>query len=199
MVRLFCLIGLGNPGHKYLQTRHNAGFLVIDRIAAEANIKLDQKGFQAVYGKGYINGEQVILVKPQTFMNLSGDAVGPIIRYYRIPLKHVLIIYDDLDLPLGTMRIRLSGSAGGHNGLTSILTAIGDQAVPRLRVGIGRPADETVVNYVLAPFSGADLTQFKASVNRAAQAGISFVTEGAQAAMNRFNRNPIIDEKESNQ
>lgn len=199
MVRLFCLIGLGNPGRQYLQTRHNAGFLVIDRIADEAKIKLDQKGFRSAYGKGLINGEQVILVKPQTFMNLSGEAAGPIIRYYRIPLEQVLIIYDDLDLPLGTIRIRLSGSAGGHNGLSSVLTAIGDQAVPRLRVGIGRPVDETVVNYVLTPFSGADLGEFKASIIRAAQAGVSFVTEGAQAAMNRFNRNLIIDEKESNQ
>lgn len=126
-------------------------------------------------------------------MNLSGEAVGPLIKYYRIPLEHVLIIYDDLDLPLGTIRIRLSGSAGGHNGLSSVLTVIGDQAVPRLRVGIGRPADETVINYVLTPFRGADLDEFKASIIRAAQAGISFVTEGAQAAMNRFNRNPIID------
>ena len=195
MVRLFCLIGLGNPGRKYLQTRHNAGFLVVDRIAEEVNIKLDQKGFQAVYGKGQFNGEQVLLVKPQTFMNLSGDAVGPLIRYYRIPLERVLIIYDDLDLQLGAIRIRLSGSAGGHNGLSSVLKAIGDQAVPRLRVGIGRPAEEKVVNYVLTTFTGSDLDEFKASIIRAAQAGIIFVTEGAQTAMNRFNRNPTINDQ----
>lgn len=199
MVRLFCLIGLGNPGRQYLQTRHNAGFLVIDRIAEEANLKLDQQGFQSVYGKGLLKGEQVFLVKPQTFMNLSGEAVGPFIKYYRIPLEQVLIIYDDLDLPLGKIRIRLSGSAGGHNGLSSVLTAIGDQAVPRLRVGIGRPADGRVIDYVLTAFSGAELNEFKASINRAAQAGISFVTEGAQAAMNRFNRNPLINQKEINQ
>ena len=192
---MFCLIGLGNPGRKYLQTRHNAGFLVVDRIAEEVNIKLDQKGFQAVYGKGQFNGEQVLLVKPQTFMNLSGDAVGPLIRYYRIPLERVLIIYDDLDLQLGAIRIRLSGSAGGHNGLSSVLKAIGDQAVPRLRVGIGRPAEEKVVNYVLTTFTGSDLDEFKASIIRAAQAGIIFVTEGAQTAMNRFNRNPTINDQ----
>ena len=192
---MFCLIGLGNPGRKYLQTRHNAGFLVVDRIAEEVNIKLDQKGFQAVYGKGQLNGEQVLLVKPQTFMNLSGDAVGPLIRYYRIPLERVLIIYDDLDLQLGAIRIRLSGSAGGHNGLSSVLKAIGDQAVPRLRVGIGRPAEEKVVNYVLTTFTGSDLDEFKASIIRAAQAGIVFVTEGAQTAMNRFNRNPTINDQ----
>ncbi len=191
---MFCLIGLGNPGRQYIQTRHNAGFLVIDRIADEINIKLDQKGFQSVYGKGILNGEQVILVKPQTFMNLSGEAVGPIIKYYRIPVKQVLIVYDDLDLPLGKIRIRLSGSAGGHKGLSSSLTAIGEQAVPRLRVGIGRPDNVTIINYVLTPFSGEELNVFKASIIRAAQAGISFVTEGAPAAMNRFNRNTILNE-----
>lgn len=193
---MFCLIGLGNPGRQYSQTRHNAGFLVIDRIAEEANLQLDQQGFQSVYGKGLLKGEQVFLVKPQTFMNLSGEAVGPFIKYYRIPLEQVLIIYDDLDLPLGMIRIRLSGSAGGHNGLSSVLNAIGEQAVPRLRVGIGRPADGRVIDYVLSAFSGAELNEFKASINRAAQAGISFVTEGAQAAMNRFNRNPMSDQKE---
>lgn len=193
---MFCLIGLGNPGRQYSQTRHNAGFLVIDRIAEEANLQLDQQGFQSVYGKGLLNGKQVFLVKPQTFMNLSGEAVGPFIKYYRIPLEQVLIIYDDLDLPLGMIRIRLSGSAGGHNGLSSVLTAIGDQTVPRLRVGIGRPADGRVIDYVLSAFSGAELNEFKASINRAAQAGISFVTEGAQAAMNRFNRNPMSVQKE---
>lgn len=193
---MFCLIGLGNPSRQYSQTRHNAGFLVIDRIAEEANLQLDQQGFQSVYGKGLLNGKQVFLVKPQTFMNLSGEAVGPFIKYYRIPLEQVLIIYDDLDLPLGMIRIRLSGSAGGHNGLSSVLTAIGDQTVPRLRVGIGRPADGRVIDYVLSAFSGAELNEFKASINRAAQAGISFVTEGAQAAMNRFNRNPMSVQKE---
>ena len=199
MVRLFCLIGLGNPGRQYLQTRHNAGFLVVDRIADEANIALDQKGFKSLYGKGLLNGEQVILVKPQTFMNLSGEAAGPIISYYRIPLDQVLIIYDDLDLPLGTVRIRLSGSAGGHNGLSSVLTSLGDQSVPRLRVGIGRPTKETVIGYVLSSFSGDQMSEFKASINRAAQAGISFITNGAQAAMSRFNHNPVVkDRKEGN-
>lgn len=192
---MFCLIGLGNPGRQYSQTRHNAGFLVIDRIADEAKIKLNQKRFQAVYGKGLVNGEQVILAKPQTFMNLSGEAVGPIINYYRIPLEQVLIICDDLDLPLGSIRIRLSGSAGGHKGLSSIINTIGNRAIPRLRVGIGRPDEETVVNYVLAPFSNDQTSEFKASIIRAAQAGITFVTDGAHAAMNRFNRNPITEPK----
>lgn len=192
---MFCLIGLGNPGRDYLQTRHNAGFLVIDSIAEQVGMELDQKGFQSVYGKGLLNDEQVILVKPQTFMNLSGEAVGPIIRYYRIPLEQVLIICDDLDLPLGTIRIRPSGSAGGHKGLSSCLTAIGSQTVPRLRVGIGRPTKEPVVNYVLTTFSGANLSEFKASIIRAAQAGISFITEGPQGAMNRFNRKPIINDQ----
>lgn len=189
MVRLLCIIGLGNPGRQYLETRHNAGFLVIDRIAAMTNIELDKKKFKSVYGKGLINSEPVILVKPQTFMNLSGETAGSIINYYRIPLCRVLIIYDELDLPLGTIRIRLSGSAGGHNGLTSVLSSIGSQNVPRLRVGIGRPTTETVVDYVLSPFKGKQMDEFADSINKAAQAAISFVTDGSERAMNRFNHN----------
>lgn len=197
MVQLFCLIGLGNPGRQYSLTRHNAGFLVIDRIADETNIKLDQKDFKSLYGKGLINGEQVILVKPQTFMNLSGEAVGPVVNYFRIPLERVLIICDDLDLPLGTIRIRPSGSAGGHNGLASILTVIGNRAVPRLRVGIGRPSDRSVVDYVLAPFGEEEMSLLQTVISRASQAAISFVTDGVQAAMNSFNRNPVsVSKKE---
>ena len=190
-----CLVGLGNPGRQYLQTRHNAGFLVIDRIANEVNIELDTKGFRSFYGKGSINNQPVILVKPQTFMNLSGEAAAPIINYYRVPLNQVLIIYDDLDLQLGMIRIRLSGSAGGHNGLTSVLSSIGSQNVPRLRVGIGRPNSETVVDYVLTAFTGQQMETFKASILKAAEAAISFVTEGPQYAMNHFNRNLTNNDK----
>lgn len=189
MVCLFCIIGLGNPGRQYLKTRHNAGFLVIDRIAAATNIELNKKEFKSIYGKGIINKEQVILVKPQTFMNLSGEAAGAIINYYRIPLRQVLIIYDELDLPLGTIRIRLSGSAGGHNGLTSVLLSIGSNNVPRLRIGIGRPTSETVVDYVLTAFTGNKMEEFTESISRAAQATISFVVDGPERAMNMFNRN----------
>jgi len=192
---LFCLVGLGNPGRQYLQTRHNAGFLVIDRIADEANIKLDKKGFHSLYGKGLINNKPVILVKPQTFMNLSGETAGPIIKYYRVPLNQVLIIYDDLDIQLGMIRIRLSGSAGGHNGLISVLASIGSQNVPRLRVGIGHPSSETVVDYVLSSFSGQQVEIFKASILKAAEAAISFVTDGAEYSMNQFNRNLTNNDK----
>lgn len=192
---MFCLIGLGNPGSQYSQTRHNAGFLVIDRIAELTNIKIDKKGFRSNYGKGFINNNPVLLVKPQTFMNLSGEAAGPIINYYRVPLSQVLIIYDDMDLPLGSIRIRLSGSAGGHNGLTSVLSSINSQNVPRLRVGIGRPNNESVVDYVLTAFSGREMEEFNASISKAAEAVISFVTDGPEYAMNKFNRNPTNDVK----
>ncbi len=196
---MFCVIGLGNPGRQYFQTRHNAGFLVIDRITEDNNIILDKKGFQSIYGKGYINNKPVILVKPQTFMNLSGEAAGLIINYYRIQLDHVLIIYDELDLPLGTIRIRLSGSAGGHNGLTSVLSSIGCQSVPRLRVGIGRPTTGTVVDYVLTSFSGQQMVEFKESINRAAEATISFITNGPEYAMNQFNHNLTNSDKKRDQ
>lgn len=186
---MFCLIGLGNPGSQYAQTRHNAGFLVIDRIAELANIKLDKKGFRSYYGKGFINNKPVLLVKPQTFMNLSGEAAGPIINYYRVPLSQVLIIYDDMDLQLGSIRIRLAGSAGGHNGLTSVLASVNSQNVPRLRLGIGRPNIESVVDYVLTAFNGREMEAFNASISKAAEAVISFVTEGPEYTMNQFNRN----------
>ncbi|NLY75736.1 MAG: aminoacyl-tRNA hydrolase [Firmicutes bacterium] len=193
---MFCLIGLGNPGAQYLQTRHNAGFLVIDRIADAVNVKLNKTGFHSIYGKGILKNEPLVLVKPQTFMNLSGEAVAAVVNYYRIPLNQVLIIHDEMDLPLGAIRIRLSGSAGGHNGLKSVLAALGSQNVPRLRVGIGRPENETDVDYVLSSFSGRQLVEFMESIDKSAQAAISFVIDGPEHAMNRFNRNPAVVDKE---
>lgn len=192
---MFCLIGLGNPGAQYLQTRHNAGFLVIDRIADAVNVKLNKTGFHSIYGKGILKNEPLVLVKPQTFMNHSGEAVAAVVNYYRIPLNQLLIIHDEMDLPLGTIRIRLSGSAGGHNGLKSVLAALGSQNVPRLRIGIGHPENETDIDYVLSSFSGRQLAEFMESIDKSAQAAISFIIDGPEHAMNRFNRNPAVVDK----
>lgn len=185
---MFCIAGLGNPGLQYQETRHNAGFLVIDRMALQAGIEVNKRGFQSVYGKGVLGGKESFLIKPQTFMNLSGQAVSACTSYFKIPVSQVLIIYDDLDLPLGKIRFRLSGSPGGHKGLTSIIQMIGTNEIPRLRVGIGRPNNgQEVVDYVLAPFSGDEKQIFMDSIQRAAVAGSSFVTEGPEYVMNHFN------------
>ena len=156
---LFCFVGLGNPGPQYQRTRHNAGFLVIDQIARQSAIKVNRRKFNGLWGSGLIDGEEVLLIKPLSYMNLSGQVTASFIAEYKISLNRLLIIYDDLDLPLGTLRIKLSGSAGGHKGLTSIIHSVGDSQIPRLRIGIGRPENGVeVVDYVLTPFTAAEET-----------------------------------------
>lgn len=186
---MFCIAGLGNPGPQYQETRHNAGFLVIERLAQKAGINLNKNGFQSLYGKALIGNEDTMLVQPQTFMNLSGQAVLSVMSYFKIPVERLLVIYDDLDLPLGTIRFRLSGSPGGHKGLASTIQMLGTQEIPRLRVGIGRPQNgQAVVDYVLSSFNGAEKKIFFDSIERAAIAGTYFVTEGPHYVMNHFNR-----------
>lgn len=176
---MFCIAGLGNPGIQYQETRHNAGFLVIERIAEKSGIAVNKKGFQSMYGKGVVEGNELFLVKPQTFMNLSGQAVSALLAYFKLPLERILVVYDDLDLPLGKLRFRLSGSSGGHKGMASIIEAIGSSDIPRLRVGIGRPPDnQDVVDYVLKPFCGPEKEIFSQSIERAAEAATFFVTKG---------------------
>jgi peptidyl-tRNA hydrolase, PTH1 family len=197
---LFCTVGLGNPGTQYEQTRHNAGFLVIDIIAGRFGFQVNKKDFDSFYGKGTIEGKNLFLVKPQTYMNRSGQAVYSIVDYFKIPLDRVLIIYDDLDLPLGTIRLRLSGSAGGHKGLGSVINQLGTSAVARLRIGIGKPDPEMEVpDYVLTRFTGPQQLLFKETLERAAEAAVCFVTRGPDYAMNHFNTsNPAREElKES--
>lgn len=186
---MFCIVGLGNPGQQYQQTRHNAGFLVVDRIAAKCDLKINKNNFSSCFGQGLIGTEKLFLVKPQTFMNLSGEAVSPLVSYFKIPLERLLIIYDDLDLPLGTIRIRLSGSAGGHNGLTSVIQSLGTNQIARIRVGIGRPPNQQPVpDYVLTPFQGEALELFLRTIDKAALAAVSFVTDGPAFTMNQFNQ-----------
>lgn len=195
---MYCLVGLGNPGTEYQQTRHNAGFLVIDQLAREARIDLERHQFKSLYGKGRLGGSEVLLVKPETFMNLSGQAVSAWVNYFKIPLKQLLIIHDDLDLSLGTVRLKPSGSSGGHRGLNSIIELLGSTEIPRLRLGIGRPPGGTaVVDYVLTGFSDSDGRLFQQSTVRAAAATRSFVTEGLEYAMSHFNgkitEQPVAD------
>ncbi|HBF37765.1 MAG TPA: aminoacyl-tRNA hydrolase [Firmicutes bacterium] len=186
---MFCIAGLGNPGPQYQETRHNAGFLVINHLAQQIGVKLNKSDFKSLYVKALIGEKDTMLLEPQTFMNLSGQAVSSAASYFKIPLEQLLIVYDDMDLPLGKIRFRLSGSPGGHKGLTSIIQMMGTEKIPRLRVGIGRPENsQTVVDYVLNSFNGAERKIFMDSIERAAIASTYFVTDGPDYVMNHFNR-----------
>jgi PTH1 family peptidyl-tRNA hydrolase len=185
---LYLLVGLGNPGSKYQLTRHNAGFLVIDHIAQKWGLNMDRHEFSCVYGKGRVSGKDILLAKPQTFMNLSGRAVFSLVSFFKLNPDQMLVIYDDLDLPLGTIRIKLSGSSGGHRGLASILGILGTKQIPRLRIGIGKPDGEPAVDYVLTPFPEDEKPLFQRVIETSAEAGISYVTQSPEYAMNHFNR-----------
>ncbi|HAH97273.1 MAG TPA: aminoacyl-tRNA hydrolase [Firmicutes bacterium] len=180
------LAGLGNPGTKYEYTRHNIGFQVIELLARRAGIRVNRREMQALVGQGVLRGRGIILVKPQTYMNASGEAVGPLARRYNIATDSLLAIVDDMDLPLGRIRLRVSGSSGGHNGLKSLIAHLGSEDFPRLRVGIGRPVTGAV-NYVTSIFSKEEMPLWSESVQMAADAAECFIAEGILEAMNRYN------------
>ena len=184
------IVGLGNPGQKYAETRHNAGFLAIDRLARKWDVGEGSYNsrFEAVLGEAVRRKDKVLLLKPQTFMNLSGRSVLAAQRFYKIDRSDVLVIYDDLDLPPGQLRVRGSGSAGGHNGLGDIVQRFGSQDVARIRVGIGRPQYGDTVPYVLARFSEQDMDEMDPALDRAADAAACWAEQGLDTAMNRYNR-----------
>lgn len=189
--RLYCIVGLGNPGVQYSQTRHNAGFLTVDRLLEKMGVTSLKNDFRSLYAKTQWNGNPLVLVKPQTYMNLSGEAVRPLLDYFKIPLERVIVVYDEMDLPLGALRFRLEGSAGGHRGLASIIQHLGTDRVARLRIGIGRPPEGMEVSdYVLSGFSGVDKKVFEESILKAAEACIAFVDKGADYTMNHYNISP---------
>jgi len=184
----FLLIGLGNPGREYANSRHNFGFMAIDRLA----VRLDARGMKvqskAIVMTANYEGHKLILAKPQTFMNLSGQSVQGLAHFYKIPLTNLMILSDDLDLPFGTIRIRASGGPGGQRGLSSILERLGTKDVPRLRLGIDRPPGRMdPADYVLQNFSRGDLKSLSEILDRAADAILTFVTDGLEKAMNKFN------------
>lgn len=149
---MYLIVGLGNPGKEYAGTRHNAGYEVVELLAERLNVKLNKLKFNSVYGETFINGEKVLLVKPVTYMNRSGIAVSEIMNFYKIPIDKLIVIYDDIDIPLGTLRIRQKGSSGTHNGMKSIIKSIGSEEFPRIRVGIGRNDNMDLADYVLQNF-----------------------------------------------
>ena len=182
------IVGLGNPGRRYRETRHNVGWEVISRLARRARIAVDEEdGFSDV-GRGAIGGTRVILARPQTYVNVSGEAVRDLRRLHRLRPLDIVVVVDDLDLPLGRLRLRASGSAGGHNGLKSIIEALGTTEFPRLRVGIGRPAEGVdPADHVLTRFTSDEQAVVDAALDRAAEAIETAITEGIETAMNRFN------------
>lgn len=183
-----CIVGLGNPGKKYEMTRHNIGFLAIDRLADKHGITLDEAKFKAVIGTGRINGERVVLVKPLTYMNLSGEAVRPILDYYKIDIDDLLVIYDDLDMVPGKLRLRPKGSAGGHNGIKSLIQHLGTMEFKRLKLGVGRPPHPIkVVDWVLMSYRKEDMSELNDTLDQSVAAATDFVDTDWVALMNRYN------------
>ena len=183
------VVGLGNPGDKYENTRHNAGFLVMDELARRGNFSIRKVKHKALTETAVIGGQGVLIMKPTTYMNLSGEAVGDAARFYKIPAERVLVVSDDTDLPVGKLRIRKSGSAGGHNGLKSIIQHLGGDGFPRLKVGVGgKPhPDYDMADWVLGKLQGEDKKTMDEAVKRAADAIECLLKEGADKAMNKFN------------
>ena len=190
----FLIVGLGNPGRKYRGNRHNIGFMALDALAAAYKIESSKVQNKAIVGNGRIQNQNVILAKPQTYMNSSGDAVGPLARYYKVPPENVLVIYDELDLPFGTIRLREKGGTGGHNGMKSIINHLG-QDFPRVRLGIGRPPGQMPVPaYVLQDFGKDDLPLLDDVLAEAIRAIETYLREGIQLAMSRHNGSLVNEE-----
>ena len=182
------VVGLGNPGKQYEATKHNVGFMVIDEIASTMPHTPWRKEKKADVCTSTVAGEKVLLVKPQTFMNNSGEAVGPLMRYYKIDPADVYCIYDDMDLPVGKLRIRPNGSAGGHNGIKSLILHLGTEEFPRFRVGIGRPLPKwTVVDHVLSPFTEEQENTITEGVTNMAKAVLGTIEVGIDKGMNLYN------------
>ncbi len=187
---MFIIAGLGNPTKEYERTRHNVGFDVIDRLSEKYNIAVDAKKHRALIGKGMIAGRKVILAKPQTYMNLSGESLRSMADYYKIdPQEELLVIYDDISLDVGQLRIREKGSAGGHNGIKNIIANLGTQVFPRIKIGVGeKPRGYDLANYVLGHFSKAERELMEEGYGRAVQAVEMIVSGETAEAMNEFNR-----------
>ena len=186
---MFIIVGLGNPSKEYEGTRHNAGFEVIDRIADKYNISVDTKKHRALIGKGIIGGQKVILAKPQTFMNLSGESVRSLLDYYKVDEEQeFIVIYDDISLDNGQIRIRAKGSAGGHNGIKNIILHLGTEVFPRIKVGVGeKPKGWDLADYVLGRYSAEDRKIIDEAQKEAAEAVKMMVMDDVRGAMNRYN------------
>jgi PTH1 family peptidyl-tRNA hydrolase len=184
-----CIVGLGNPGKQYEQTRHNIGFEVIDALSSQFSIPLNQSKFKGLYGIGLLNGEKVLLLKPLTYMNLSGESIRAVMDYYQIELEDLLVIYDDLDLPVGKIRLRQKGSPGGHNGIKSAVAHLGTQQFNRIRIGIARPEPGmSVPDYVLGRFRPEERPFTEDAVKKSAEACSAWLEKPFLQVMNEYNQ-----------
>jgi PTH1 family peptidyl-tRNA hydrolase len=184
----YLIAGLGNPGREYRQTRHNIGFLLLDHLASKLNLTFSRVESKSLVTRGDTSGRRLLLVKPQTYMNLSGQAIGTLAHYYKVPQERILIVYDDVDLPFGLLRLRPAGGSGGHKGMISIIERLGTQEIPRMRMGIGRPPGRMdAADYVLQDFSAAETGELPGILERGVEAVFTFITLGMAAAMNRYN------------
>ena len=186
------VIGLGNPGPRYAESRHNIGYLVVDELARRwaADVSRYDRDFEGLIGEAQAEGQRVLLLKPMTFMNLSGRSVAAVRRFYKLATQDVLVIYDDLDLPVGQLRVRAGGSAGGHRGMTDVLQQLATDEVPRVRIGIGKVHPSATVEYVLSRFEPDERPLMEAALTTAADAATCWLRAGIDAAMNQFNRRP---------
>jgi peptidyl-tRNA hydrolase, PTH1 family len=183
---MFLIVGLGNPGIQYEHTRHNVGFDAIDFIGEKYNIPISRVKFKGVYGEGVIKGEKAILLKPSTYMNLSGESVQEVSRFYKIPNDRILVVYDDISLELGRLRIRDKGSAGGHNGIKSIILHLSTEVFPRVKIGVGQPQGD-LVDHVLGKFCGDERAKVEQVLKAAAAAVEVIIERGTTEAMNQYN------------
>ncbi len=183
---MYLIVGLGNPEEDYSNTRHNMGFDTVNKIAKEYDIEVNKKKFKGLYGTGTIEGEKVILLKPQTFMNLSGESVKEIVDFYKIENDKIIVIYDDMDIDLGTIKIRKKGNPGSHNGMKSVVHYLGTE-FPRIRIGIGKPLDGDFVRYVIGPIPEEEKEILDKSTSLAKDAAVEIIKSGVDNAMNKFN------------
>ncbi len=181
------VVGLGNPGPEYKDTRHNIGFMVLEQLAARHRVERQESRYDAIIGEIRINGEKVLLVKPLTYMNLSGRSVQPLVHWHKLNLADLIVIYDDMDLPVGSLRIRANGGSGGHKGMKSVIERLHTEEFPRARIGIGRPAQHHPADWVLGRFSGTEKELMQSTVNKAADAVETWITAGLSEAMNAYN------------
>ncbi|RME08494.1 MAG: aminoacyl-tRNA hydrolase [Anaerolineae bacterium] len=187
----YLIAGLGNPGRKYRNNRHNIGFMAADRLASRLGCEFTRLQQKALVCDARLDGRKIILAKPQTYMNNSGQAIGALVRFYKIPLENLLVIYDDVDLPFGTLRLRPAGGSGGQKGMQSIIQHLHSEQFPRLRLGIGRPPGRMqTADYVLQDFPQSQAEELEIMLERAADAALLFIEQGIEAAMTRYNRSP---------
>lgn len=193
----YLIVGLGNPGREYAYNRHNVGFMAVSRLASKHNTAFTRRQGKALVTTLRLGEKQIVLAKPQTYMNLSGEAVQSLVKFYDAPPAQMLVCFDDLDLPVGVIRLRPEGGAGGQNGMKSIIERLGTQAFPRLRIGIGRPPGRMdPADYVLHDFDNADAAVMDTTLDRAVEAIETFVKDGLNTAMNRFNNSGKADNEE---